>query len=176
MDCTRKDRPPGLVADRGRTAPQFFFDCDGYLTSIVDKNGNTMRFTYEVRRSNNKPTKFLRYITDPAGRQTPDHRLLGQGRHLRLHRRQHLDQGHRRGNLTNPQIIDHVRTITDISGRTLTFTYTDKGLLGRAHRRRRLRRQPEGVRIPYDITQGNKNVKLVRVTDPRGHATALDYY
>ncbi len=28
----------------------------------------------------------------------------------------------------------------------------------------------------YDMTQGNKNVKLVRVTDPRGHATNLDYY
>jgi hypothetical protein len=48
----------------------FFFDCDGYLSSIEDNNGNVMSFTYEVRRSQNKPTKFLRYITDPTGRQT----------------------------------------------------------------------------------------------------------
>jgi len=28
----------------------------------------------------------------------------------------------------------------------------------------------------YDATQGNKNVKLVKVTDPRGNATDLAYY
>ena len=48
----------------------FFYDCDGYLSSVEDNNGNVMNFTYEVRRSQNKPTKFLRYITDPVGRQT----------------------------------------------------------------------------------------------------------
>ncbi|MGP3921550.1 DNRLRE domain-containing protein, partial [Nonomuraea sp. 10N515B] len=35
---------------------QFFFDEEGFQSAIVDKNGNTMAFTYERRHSNNKPT------------------------------------------------------------------------------------------------------------------------
>ena len=34
-------------------------------------------------------------------------------------------------NLTNPKIIDQIRSVTDISGRTVTFTYTDKGLMAK---------------------------------------------
>jgi hypothetical protein len=39
----------------------------------------------------NKPTKFLRYITDPTGQQTPDCGLLHQGSGLRLDRRHYKD-------------------------------------------------------------------------------------
>jgi RHS repeat-associated protein len=77
--------------------------------------------------------------------------------------------------LTNPHIIDHVRSVTDISGRTLTFTYTDKGLLGELVDGAGSA-QPKVFEFAYDMTQGNKNVKLVRVTDPRGNDTGLDYY
>lgn len=31
-------------------------------------------------------------------------------------------------------------------------------------------------KFTYDATQGTKNVKLVRITDPRGHNTQLAYY
>nr|WP_232789022.1 DNRLRE domain-containing protein [Streptomyces odonnellii] len=136
---------------------QFFFDCDGYLSSIVDKNGNTQTYTYASRKSNNKPVKFLQYITDPAGRQslTVDY--------------------YTKSDSNNPKITDHVKSMTDISGRKLTFEYSDKGLLteltdgaGSA--------QPKVFLFEYDATQGNKNVKLVKVTDPRGNATSLDYY
>ncbi|MGW2052817.1 golvesin C-terminal-like domain-containing protein [Streptomyces sp. NPDC001840] len=136
---------------------QFFFDCDGYLSSIVDKNGNTQTYTYASRKSNNKPVKFLQYITDPAGRQslTVDY--------------------YTKSDSNNPKIIDHVRSMTDISGRKLTFEYSDKGLLtkltdgaGSA--------QPKVFLFEYDATQGNKNVKLVKVTDPRSNTTSLDYY
>ena len=136
---------------------QFFFDCDGFLTSVVDKNGNTQAYTYEERKSNNKPVKFLRYITDPAGRQT-----------LTV-------EYYTKADSSNPKIIDHVKSMTDISGRKVTFEYSDKGLLtkltdgaGSA--------QPKVFAFTYDATQGNKNVKLVKVTDPRGNDTSLDYY
>lgn len=75
---------------------------------------------------------------------------------------------------TSPKIQDHIQSVTDISGRKLTFEYSDKGLLtkitdgvGSS--------QPKVFGFTYDATQGNKNVKLVQVTDPRGNATQLAY-
>ncbi|HEY9368647.1 DNRLRE domain-containing protein [Streptomyces sp.] len=157
-DCTPdKDGDPKAWSLTRPDRTQFFFDCDGYVTSTVDKNGNTQSFTYEERKSNNKPVKFLRYITDPAGRQTLT-----------------LDYYTKADGL-GPKVTDHVKSMTDVSGRKLTFEYSDKGLLtkltdgvGSA--------QPKVFAFEYDATQGNKNVKLVKVTDPRGKATSLDYY
>ena len=136
---------------------QFFFDEQGYLSAIVDKNQNELLFTYEERKSNNKPTKFLKYITDPAERQTL-----------------HLDY-YSKSDTNNPKIIDKVKSITDISGRKITFTYSDKGLLtqfvdGAG--------DPEAktFQFVYDATNANKNTKMVKITDPRGHDTHLAYY
>ncbi|WP_217696859.1 polymorphic toxin-type HINT domain-containing protein, partial [Micromonospora avicenniae] len=79
-------------------------------------------------------------------------------------------------NLTNPKIIDHISQITDISGRKLTFTYTDKGLLGELiDGYGSTDGAPKTFKFAYDMTQGNKNVKLVKTTDPRGNATDLVY-
>ncbi|MGP3634421.1 golvesin C-terminal-like domain-containing protein [Streptomyces sp. 24-1644] len=158
VDCTpNKDGDPQAWSLTRPDRTRFFFDCDGYVTSTVDKNGNTQLFTYEERKSNNKPVKFLRYITDPAGRQSLT-----------------LDY-YSKADSSNPKIIDHLKSMTDISQRKLTFAYSDKGLLtkltdgaGSA--------QPKVFLFEYDATQGNKNVKLVRTTDPRGNATSLDYY
>ncbi|MCW3841999.1 DNRLRE domain-containing protein [Micromonospora yasonensis] len=152
---------------------QFYYDCEGFPTSVVDNNDNELVFTYEERRSNNKPTKFLRYLTDPAGRQTLtlDYYVKGQDY-------DYIDDTDwtRKSatNLTNPKIIDHVSRITDISGRKLTFTYTDKGLLGELIDGAGFS-QPKVFEFAYDATQGNKNVKLVKVTDPRDHTTDLYY-
>ncbi|MFI7440573.1 DNRLRE domain-containing protein [Nonomuraea indica] len=162
---------------------QFFFDDEGFQSAIVDKNGNTMSFTYERRRSNNKPTKFLQYITDAAGRRTlsltyykkgQDYTYIGdEGAEVEATK------------LTNPHIIDNVESITDISGRTVTFTYTDKGLMAKMVDGA----GDDGAKtfgFRYDATQGNKNVKLVTIIDPRAYeespqnpeqrATELDYY
>ena len=153
---------------------QFFYDCDGYLSTVSDNNGNEMRFTYEVRRSQNKPTKFLRYLTDPSGRQTLTIDYYAKGDSY-----SYIDDvtwtKQSATNLTNPHIIDHVKQVTDVSGRRLTFTYTDKGLLGELVDGAGSA-QPKVFAFAYDMTQGNKNVKLVKVTDPRGNATNLDYY
>jgi hypothetical protein len=57
------------------TAPdrtQFWFDCQGYQSAVIDKNGNEADFTYTQRNSNNSPREFLDYITaPPAGRPWP---------------------------------------------------------------------------------------------------------
>ncbi len=153
----------------------FFYDCDGYLSSVEDNNGNVMTFTYEVRRSQNKPTKFLRYITDPVGRQTLTIDYWAKGDTYDYIDDTTWTKVTGQANLTNPKIIDHIKQITDISGRKLTFTYTDKGLLGELIDGAGSV-QPKVFAFRYDMTQGNKNVKLIRVTDPRGSATTLDYY
>ena len=153
----------------------FFFDADGYQTAIVDKNGNTLSFTYEARKSNNKPIKFLKYVTDATGRKTLTVDYYEKGQTY-----DYVDSGTGAKvtgatNLTNPKIIDQVESITDVSGRTVKLVYADKGLLSEL---------TDGAGDPkakvfkfgYDATQGNKNVKLVAVTDPRGHASRLAYY
>ena len=153
---------------------QFFFDEDGFQSAIVDKNGNTMSFTYERRKSNNKPTKFLRYITDAAGRRTLTVDYFEKGasyKYIDDNTWQELDGT----NLTNPFIIDSVKSITDISGRKLTFTYTLKGLMAKMVDGAGTTKQKVfGFR--YDATQGNKNVKLVQTADPRGNNTRFAYY
>jgi RHS repeat-associated protein len=153
---------------------KFYFDCDGYLSAVVDNNGNELDLTWERRASNNKPIKFLQYLTDPAGRQT-----LTLDYYVKSQSYSYYDTttGNKvqDSNLTNPKIIDQVESITDVSGRKLTFTYSDKGLL---------KELVDGAGtslaktfgFTYDATQGNKNVKLVKVTDPRGNNTSLAYY
>ncbi|MEU4740444.1 DNRLRE domain-containing protein [Actinosynnema sp. NPDC023658] len=166
------DKPAGVhlyvqrdgAADKSRrwrmTRPdrtEFLFDDEGWLTAVKDRNGNEQRFTYTERKSNNQPRKFLAYVNDPSGRQVLT-----------------LDY-FEKGETNNPKIIDNVQSIKDVSGRTITFSYDDKGLLTQF---------VDGAGTPqaktfgftYDATQGNKNVKLVKITDPRQNATDLAYY
>jgi RHS repeat-associated protein len=144
------------------------------MTSTVDKNGNTQTFTYEERKSNNKPTKFLKYITDPAGRQS----LTVDYYNKRDASYEYIDDTGAKvsgSNLTNSKIYDHVKSMTDISGRKIAFYYTEKGLLGQFTDGVGSS-QPKDFKFTYDATQGNKNVKLVKATDPRGNGTSLAYY
>ncbi|WP_176738273.1 DNRLRE domain-containing protein [Micromonospora pallida] len=174
-DNKSQERKAWVLTRPDRT--RFFYDCEGFLSSIVDNNDNEMLFTYEERKSNNKPTKFLRYLTDPAGRRTLTIDYYAKGQNY-----QFVDDTswtrQSATNLTEPHIIDHVSQITDISGRKLTFTYTKKGLLAElvdGEGSSGTMGAPKLFKFAYDMTQGNKNVKLVKVTDPRGHDTDLVY-
>ncbi|MFI6932946.1 DNRLRE domain-containing protein [Streptomyces sp. NPDC050287] len=175
LDCTPdKDPVPDAWTLLRPDGTRFLFGCDGYLTSTVDKNGNTQTYTYEERKSNNKPTKFLTYITDPASRQSlrVDYYKKGDASYDYID-----DTGAKVSgtNLTNSKIYDHVKSMTDISGRKISFFYTTKGLLGQFTDGDGST-QPKVFKFTYDATQGNKNVKLVTATDPRGHDTNLAYY
>ncbi|NNJ07593.1 DNRLRE domain-containing protein [Streptomyces sp. PKU-MA01144] len=175
LDCKpTKDPVPDAWTLTRPDGTRFLFGCDGYMTSAVDKNGNTQTYTYEERKSNNKPTKFLKYITDPAGRQslTIDYYKKGDATYEYIN-----DSGVKASgtNLTNSKIYDHVKSMTDISGRKISFYYTDKGLLGQFTDGVGSS-QPKVFTFTYDATQGNKNVKLVKATDPRGNATDMAYY
>ncbi|MEV5969664.1 DNRLRE domain-containing protein [Streptomyces sp. NPDC051921] len=158
LDCTPlKDPIPDAWTMTRPDGTRFLFGCDGYMTSLVDKNGNTQTYTYEERKSNNKPTKFLSYVTDPAGRRslTVEYWAKADG--------------------VGPKIVDHIRSMTDISGRRITFDYSDKGLLTKITDGAGST-QPKVFGFEYDAEQGNKNVKLVKATDPRGNATAMAYH
>ncbi|MGW0998361.1 DNRLRE domain-containing protein [Streptomyces sp. NPDC002523] len=158
LDCNpNKDPIPDAWTLTRPDGTRFLFGCDGYLTSAIDKNGNTQTYTYEERNSNNKPTKFLKYITDPAGRQTLN-----------------VDY-YDKNNAVSNKSIDHVKSITDISTRTLTFDYSTEGLLTKLTDGAGSS-QPKVFTFSYDALQGTKNVKLVDISDPRQHSTKLDYY
>ena len=174
LDCTPlKDPVPDAWTLTRPDGTRFVFGCDGYLTSTVDNNGNAQTHTYEERKSNNKPTKFLTYITDPVGRQslTVEYYKKGDASYDYIN-----DSGAKvtGSNLTNSKIYDHVKSMTDISGRKISFYYTDKGLLGQLTDGVGSS-QPKNFKFTYDATQGNKNVKLVKVVDPRGNGTSLAY-
>ncbi|MEU0316764.1 DNRLRE domain-containing protein [Nocardioides sp. NPDC006273] len=183
LDCTpEKDPIPDAWTLLRPDGTRFIFGCDGYMTSVVDKNGNTQTFTYTERKSNNQPRKFLTYITDPSGRRTLeiDYWEKGQSGYT------HVDPATgnlvtESGKLTNSKIYDHVRAITDISGRRVEFYYTDKGLMGRMVDGAGAKNGAgdsiaKSFKFTYDADQGNKNVKLTKVTDPRGNSTSMDYY
>ncbi len=175
LDCTPdKDPVPDAWTLLRPDGTRFLFGCDGYLTSVVDKNGNTQTYTYEQRKSHNKPVKFLKYVTDPAGRRSlsVDYYRKGDASYDYIDDTGTQVTG---SNLTNSKIYDHVKSVTDISGRTVSFFYTAKGLLGRMTDGDGSS-QPKTFDFTYDATQGTKNVKLVKVADPRGHATQLSYY
>ncbi|WP_431313350.1 DNRLRE domain-containing protein [Streptomyces antnestii] len=157
LSCTKdKDPVPDAWTLTSPDGTRFLFGCDGYLTSTVDKNGNAQTYTYEERKSGGKPTKFLKYITDPAGRQT-----------LTV---EYFDKS----TAPFPKVADHVQSMTDISGRKLTFEYSDKALMTKLTDGAGSS-QPKVFGFTYDATQGNKNVKLVTATDPRGNDTDLTY-
>ncbi|MFI6951536.1 DNRLRE domain-containing protein [Streptomyces sp. NPDC050422] len=157
LDCTpNKDPIPDAWTFTRPDGTRFLFGCDGYLTSAIDKNGNTQLFTYEERKSNNKPTKFLKYVTDPAGRQSLTVEYYGKSDAISV------------------KSVDHVKSMTDISGRTLTFGYSTEGLLAKLTDGAGSGKE-KAFSFTYDATQGNKNVKLVDVQDPRLHSTKVDY-
>ncbi|MEV3993747.1 DNRLRE domain-containing protein, partial [Streptomyces sp. NPDC049837] len=157
LDCTPdKDAVPDAWTLTRPDGTRFLFGCDGYLTSVVDKNGNTQTYTYEERKSGGKPARFLKYITDPAGRQSLTLEYYAKGE-------------------ASAKVTDHVKSMTDISGRKLTFEYSDQGLLTKLTDGAGSS-QPKVFGFEYDAVQGNKNVKLVKVTDPRQNSTGLAYY
>ncbi|MGW0709808.1 golvesin C-terminal-like domain-containing protein [Streptomyces sp. NPDC002643] len=159
-----------LRPDRTR----FLFDCQGYPSAQVDKNGNRMEFTYEERLLGH-PSKLLKYVTDAEGRRTltVDYWEKGEA-YSYVDKDGELKEGK---HLLNPFIIDKVRSVTDISGRRIDFTFTEKGLLARLTdganaTEEKLRKV---FKFEYGKEFDHPGLKLVKVTDPEGHASKVDY-
>jgi RHS repeat-associated protein len=155
---------------------EFLFDADGYQSVTRDRNGNELRFVYDRRKSNNKPIKFLKALIDEpalrpagvvgAGRQTLTITTYAKGQTYDYYDSNTNAKVVGATSLTNPHIIDQVQTITDISGRRLKLVYSDKGLLKELVDGDGNPSLAKTFLFDYDATQGNKNVKLVKITDP----------
>ncbi|MEQ4205797.1 DNRLRE domain-containing protein [Actinopolymorpha sp. B9G3] len=173
-DCAQNDEQDRAWSMTRPDRTEFYFDCEGYQSAVVDNNGNEMLFTYEERQSHNQPTKFLKYITDPSNLETLtlDYYEKGQQDYTYIDATGAEQPG---TNLTDPQIIDQMESITDISGRTITFTYTVEGLMAKMVDGAGAA-EPKIFRFGYDADEGNKNVKLESVKDPQNNTTTLAYY
>lgn len=173
------DCPPNGKGTTARawlmTAPdrtQFYFDCQGYQSAIVDKNGNTAGFTYSID-SNGQPGKLLDYITDPSGRRTLTITYYAKGQsYSYIDSDGNVASGH---NLNDPHIIGQVYSVTDVSGRTITFLYDTHGFMSQMT-------DGDGTalakvfRFGYSKPEGIGNNRLVSVTDPRRNTTRLSYF
>ncbi len=138
---------------------QFIFDEEGYHIATRDKNGHELKFIYEKGHFHPK-SKVLTKIIDAANRET-----------LTI-------QYYTKKDTKNPKIIGKIKTITDISGRTLAFTYYDKHHDVRSGTLAKLvdgagTEEAKVFRFKYDSK--SLHTKLVEVTDPRGHTTKFRY-
>lgn len=152
--------------DRARMS----FDRDGYQTSTTDKNGNELKFHYQNGFIGNRSVKLLTHLTDSTGRRTLSLDYYQQGDDHFLFRDNKKVAG---GALANSAILNQLRSITDISGRKITFTYAEDGLLqeivdGAG--------TPDEKPFTFFYEDGHRgNPKLVRVNDPNGGATRVRY-
>ncbi|MBP2183817.1 golvesin C-terminal-like domain-containing protein [Amycolatopsis magusensis] len=147
---------------------QFFFDGQGYHTATVEKNGNTMSFTYERALLGNRNTGVLQHVTDATGRRTLTLDYYQQGDVFSYFLGDKKLTG---TNLDNLFIIDQLKSITDVSGRVLNFTYSDKG---------HLQEVVDGAGNPdaktFTFFYDKDGTKLNRVVDPNGHSTSVEYF
>ncbi|MBE4736255.1 DddA-like double-stranded DNA deaminase toxin [Streptomyces caniscabiei] len=158
-----------LRPDRTR----FLFDCQGYPSAQVDKNGNRMEFTYEERLLGH-PSKLLKYVTDAEGRRTLTVEYWEKGEaYSYVDKDGEVKEGK---HLLNPFIVDKVRSVTDVSGRRVDFTFTEKGLLARLTDGANAAEEKRKVfTFRYGKEFDHPGVKLVQVTDPRGNSSKVDY-
>ncbi|WP_306319994.1 MULTISPECIES: polymorphic toxin-type HINT domain-containing protein [unclassified Streptomyces] len=150
---------------------RFLYDCQGYPTAMVDKNGNRMEFTYK-KKLLGLLGKELQYVTDADGRRTmtvdywdkfePYRYVDGDGR---------VREGRL---LVNPHIAGKVKSVTDVSGRRMDLTYTQHGQLARVADGAGSA-QPKVFAFDYGKAWGLPFHKLDKVTDPRGNSTKLAY-
>jgi RHS repeat-associated protein len=151
---------------------QFWFDEQGYQTATVDRNGNTLTFTYERSSLFNRNTGILKYVTDASGRRVLSFEYYRPGEPAYDY--YHEDMPVSGTNLINTQITRQVKAVTDITGRRVELVYSDHGLLQRI---------TDGAGTDdhktftffYNNSLLEKNAKLISVTDPRGNSTGLAY-
>ncbi|MFI0480110.1 nucleic acid/nucleotide deaminase domain-containing protein [Actinomadura sp. 9N215] len=150
---------------------RFYFDDEGYQTSVVDRNDNALTFTYERARIGGRNTGMLKHLTDATGRRTLTIDYYQRGDAF-----WHMVDGKAKlgSDLSWPGIINKVKSITDLSGRRLDFVYDEQGLLGEVVDGAQDVKTAKVFGFHYD-RKALENPKLTAVTDPNGHGTALTY-
>lgn len=147
-----------------------FFDADGYQTALADKNSNELKFTYVRTNHGNRNTGVLTEVTDATGRRvlSLDYYQHGDDFFSFVDDRKVFGR-----NLTNTSIEHQLRSITDISGRKMTFAYSDRG---------QLQEVVDGADTPdqkifsyFYADPRDPDSRMVRINDPLGNGTQLKY-
>ena len=161
----------------------YFFDSQGYPTSVSDRNQNVMTYTLENVSSADDPggvRERIKQVTDPSGRSFTIAYFA-------------------KSEVKKPEIRGKVKSITDHLGHTLTFDYYADGNL------RKITQvggsNPDGTYVPdrsfiftYTTSDGsgpaitnpylridpdpataNESTRLYSVIDPRQHETTFSY-
>jgi RHS repeat-associated protein len=149
---------------------QAFFDGAGYQTATVDKNGNQLTFHYQPANIGGHSVQALTDIADATGRRTLTLNYAQPGDRVTVFSGKTKKTVN---DLADADVVGQLLSITDISGRKITFTYGDDGLL------RQLTDgaggpQPKNFTFGYS-DPGGGGTKLTRVTDPVGNASTLTY-
>ncbi|WP_306208171.1 golvesin C-terminal-like domain-containing protein [Actinoplanes sp. RD1] len=149
-----------------------FFDARGQQSVSVDRNGNELTFHYVQGVINNRTTAVLTHLTDATGRRTLTLDYYQPGDSY-----SYFDGTVKKSatSLANAAITYQLRSVTDVSGRTITFTYTTEGQLAEVIDGAGSN-EPKAFGFFYDATQGERNTKLVRVVDPNGNASNVRYH
>ncbi|WP_192810132.1 golvesin C-terminal-like domain-containing protein [Actinomadura rudentiformis] len=150
---------------------RFYFDDQGYQTFVVDKNGNTLTFTYDRTIIGGRNTGLLKHITDATGRRTltVDYYQRGDSFWHFVNGKKLLGTG-----LSLDPIINKVKSITDVSGRRIDFVYSDHGLLSELIDGAQDAKTAKTFGFAYD-QKLLENPKLIAVTDPMGRPTKVGY-
>jgi YD repeat-containing protein len=131
-----------------------FFDADGYQSTIEDRNGNVIRFTYEpLHNGNGSPQKRVIRVTDSSG-------VVDS------------PAAPKRSVVVRYGSDDRISQIEDHGGRKLRFAYDTRGFL---------RSLTEAAGTPvqrvtnFDYAGTGQNLDLASITDPRGNITRIAY-
>ncbi|MDQ3981342.1 MAG: Ig-like domain-containing protein, partial [Actinomycetota bacterium] len=170
----------------------FFYDSEGYPTSVEDKNGNRISFTLEATPPGEDPggpKKRITKITDAAGQgATP---APNRSFTIDYYSKAEAKKAHVRGRIES--ITDHNGSVlrfdyyddgnllrmtqkggtnadgTPLADRTFVFTYTTSDGAAAA--------LPDpAARVTPDPKTMNQSTRLFSVRDPRGAETTFTYY
>ncbi len=166
----------------------FYFDTEGFPTSVEDRNGNTLTFTLEPTPAGEDPggpNKRIKAVTDAAGSPSVPNRTFT----IDYWSKDEAKKAHVRGNIQ--RITDHDQSALDfdyyddgnllrltqrggttaggefLADRSFVFTYTTSDGSGPAI-------GAEGRANP-DPKTANQSTRLYSVRDPREHETTYAY-
>jgi RHS repeat-associated protein len=168
------------------TAPDrvtYFYDVDGYPTSVQDKNGNTLTLTESTVAPADDPggvKKHITAVTDAGGRSynvtywtkadAKKPQVRGKIKRIADHSGHALDfEYYEDGNLL--RIIERGGTNADgsfLADRTFVFTYTTSDGSGPAI-------PLAADRVNPDPKTSNESTRIYSVRDPRGKETTFAY-
>jgi RHS repeat-associated protein len=169
----------------------FFYDTEGFPTSVEDKNGNRIAFTWETIPAGEDPGGVKRRITKVTD-------AAGLGASPAPNRSFTIDY-YSKAEAKKPQVRGKVEKIIDHTGSALVFDYYDDGNLLRLTQKGGTNADgsfladrsfvftyttPDGsaAAIPLasdrldPATKTNQSSRIYSVRDPRGNETTFTYY